>query len=76
MSDPELWIERYETPTWLDYLRLNNRMTRHDAIVPESLRALQRGPDAPRVRRMIERQAAKLSTARATEPGSTSIAPD
>lgn len=76
LSDPELWIERYETPTWLDYLRLNNRMTRHDAIVPESLRALQRGPDAPRVRRMIERQAAKLSTARATEPGSTSIAPD
>jgi hypothetical protein len=58
LSDPELWIERYETPTWLDYLRLNSRMTRNDAVIPASLRALHRGPDAPRVRRMIERPAA------------------
>ena len=42
LADPEIWIERYETPTWLDYVRLNNRMTRHDAVIPESLRALHR----------------------------------
>ena len=61
LSDPELWIERYETPTWLDYVRLNNRLTRHDAVIPESLRALHRGPGAPRVRRMIERPVAAQS---------------
>ncbi len=61
LSNPELWIERYETPTWLDYARLYGRMTRNDAVVPESLRALHRGPDAPRVRRMIERPAAAQS---------------
>lgn len=61
LSDPELWIERYETPTWLDYVRLNNRLTRHDAVIPESLRALHRGPGAPRVRRMIERPVAPQS---------------
>ncbi len=55
LSQPELWIERYETPTWLDYIRLNNRLTQEDAIVPESLRALHRGEGPPRVRRMIER---------------------
>jgi predicted MFS family arabinose efflux permease len=55
LSNAELWIERYEAPTWLDYLRLNNRMTRSDAVIPESLRALHRGPEAPRVRRMLER---------------------
>ena len=76
LSEPELWIERYETPTWLDYLRLNSRMTRNDAVVPESLRALHRGPDAPRVRRMIERPAANPSAARAAGPENTSIAPD
>src|SRR5688572_19704196 len=76
LSDPELWIERYETPTWLDYLRLNSRMTRNDAVVPESLRALHRGPDAPRVRRMIERPAANPSAARAAGPENTAIAPD
>jgi len=56
LADPQLWIERYETPTWLEYVRHNGRITHHDATVPERLRALHRGPDAPRVRRMIERQ--------------------
>lgn len=76
LSDPELWIERYETPTWLDYLRLNNRLTRHDAVVPESLRALHRGTDAPRVRRMIERPAANPPAVRAAGPEGETIAPD
>ena len=58
LADPQLWIERYETPTWLDYVRHNSRLTQDDATVPERLRALHRGPDAPRVRRMIERQSA------------------
>jgi predicted MFS family arabinose efflux permease len=56
LADPQLWIERYETPTWLDYVRHNTRITHHDAIVSKRLRALHRGSDAPRVRRMIERQ--------------------
>ena len=33
LADPEVWIERYETPTWLDYVRLNSCMTRHDAVI-------------------------------------------
>lgn len=65
LADPELWIERYETPTWLDYVRHNSRMTQHDAIIPERLRALHRGPEPPRVRRMIERQSAPPLTERA-----------
>ncbi len=76
LSDPELWIERYETPTWLDYLRLNSRMTRSDAVVPASLRALHRGPDAPRVRRMIERPAAAASAGQAQGVEHLAVAPD
>ena len=56
LADPRLWIERYETPTWLDYIRLNNRATQDDASVPEHLRQLHRGTEGPRVRRRIERQ--------------------
>ncbi len=63
LSDPEVWIERYETPTWLDYIRLNNRLTHDDAIIPERLRALHRGPEPPRVRRMIERRTSSLPAA-------------
>jgi hypothetical protein len=56
LSNREIWIERYETPTWLDYIRLNNRMTQEDASIPERVRALHRGKEPPKVRRMIERQ--------------------
>ena len=40
LADPQVWVERYETPTWLDYLRHTNRMTQDDAVVPQRLRAL------------------------------------
>jgi len=56
LHDPRLWIERYETPTWLDYIRLNNRATQDDASVPERLSHLHRGEHGPKVRRRIERQ--------------------
>lgn len=60
LTDPRVWIERYETPTWLDYVRHNSRMTQDDASVPQRLLALHRGPDKPRVRRMLERQTGSL----------------
>jgi MFS family permease len=75
LSDAELWIERYETPTWLDYVRLNNRMTRHDAVIPESLRALHRGPGTPRVRRMLERPIAAQSPRAAVGPQDVAVGP-
>ena len=60
LSDPEVWIERYSTPTWLDYVRHNSRLTQEDAVIPETLRALHRGPGKPIVRRMVERQTGAL----------------
>jgi MFS family permease len=60
LHDPQLWTERYTTATWLDYLRHNTRMTRDDAYIPARLRALHRGEEPPKVRRMIERQTSRL----------------
>jgi hypothetical protein len=56
LHDPELWIERYNVPTWMDYIRHNSRLTQEDADIPARLRTLHRGPNEPIVRRMIERQ--------------------
>jgi len=67
LSDPEIWIERFSTPTWLDYIRHNSRLTHEDAAIPERLIALHRGPNPPVVRRMIERQTT-------VTPASTEIA--
>lgn len=55
LEHPEIWMESYHTPTWLDYVRQNRRFTHDDAAVTERIRALHRGPDRPRVRRWIER---------------------
>jgi len=56
LGEPELWLERYHTPTWLDYVRHNSRTTIADREITERIRALHRGDEPPRVRRMIERQ--------------------
>ncbi|MDB5641679.1 MAG: transporter permease [Hyphomicrobiales bacterium] len=71
LGDTELWIERYHTPTWVDYIRHNQRITLADAMIGERLRALHRGGDIV-VHRMIERQTGSLRdvSARATDPSS------
>ena len=56
LAEPELWIERFESPTWLDYVRQSQRATYDDAVVWERVNRLHRGPGKPKVRRLIERQ--------------------
>jgi MFS family permease len=55
LENPELWMESYHTPTWVEYVRHNRRMTHADAVVGDKIRALHSGSEPPRVRRMIER---------------------
>ncbi|MFJ5368572.1 MFS transporter [Bosea sp. CER48] len=60
LTDPTLWIERYDSPTWVEYVRQNQRVTQADAEIGERVRALHSGPNPPVVHRMIERQTASL----------------
>jgi MFS family permease len=55
LENPNVWIETYHTPTWLEYVRHNTRATHADAAITERIRALHSGTERPRVRRMIER---------------------
>jgi hypothetical protein len=50
----ELWIERFECPTWLDYLRWRTRPTQSDQAVREQLLRLVEGEHF-RVRRLVVR---------------------
>lgn len=63
LTDPEVWIERYDSPTWVEYIRQNQRVTQADAEIGERVRALHKGPNPPVVHRMIERQLASLPSA-------------
>ncbi len=55
IANPELWTERYHCPTWLDYLRQRNRSTRSERALGQQAEAFHAGPEAVRVRRMLER---------------------
>ena len=69
LERPELWIESYQTPTWIEYVRHNQRVTQADAAVGERLRALHAGPDGPRVHRLIVRQTSWTHVEHPPKPG-------
>jgi MFS family permease len=56
LGAPQYWVERYQVPTWFDYVRHNRRRTQEDATNLERLNALHSGDAPPRIRRTIERQ--------------------
>jgi len=68
LGEPDLWVERYHVPTWLDYVRHNQRRTHADTENSVALRALHKGPEPMRVHRMIERQTGSLPATRAPDP--------
>ncbi len=55
LAQPEIWIERYDTSTWTENVRHNERATRSDAETGDRLRSLSANTEHPRVRRLIAR---------------------
>lgn len=68
LEHPDVWLETYHTPTWLDYIRHNTRITQADAAITERIRELHAGPDRPRVRRWIERPTAMTGVSKKVQP--------
>ena len=60
LENPDIWVESYHAATWVEYLRHNQRRTASDAGNWDRLMELHRGPERPRVHRMIERQTVPL----------------
>ena len=54
VGDPELWIERFHTPTWHDYLRQRSRLTAADVATWDRALAFHEGGKVT-IRRMLER---------------------
>lgn len=68
LADLQLWIERYDVPTWLDYIRHNERRTNADIQNSKALHAIRISDTEPVVRRMIERQTGTLPEGRVSGP--------
>ncbi len=61
MDQPERWIERYHSPTWLEHQRRRLRLTRADQAIEERVYRLNRGSALPLVHRYLERPPTSLS---------------
>lgn len=60
LENPDIWTEAFHVPTWVEYVRHNERRTQADAESYERILKLHRGKERPKVHRMIERQAISL----------------
>lgn len=71
LGEPDLRIERYHVPTWIDYVRHNQRRTNADAANSAAIRALEIEGYEPVVHRRIERRTGSLPDARTPRANST-----
>jgi predicted MFS family arabinose efflux permease len=55
IADPEMWMERYHCPTWLDFLRQRSRTTQIERVLYQRAFAFHSGDEPIRVRRLLER---------------------
>jgi MFS family permease len=53
VTDPELWVERFQYPSWTDYLRQRHRGTVADRAIWDHARTFHHGEVRPKVRRLM-----------------------
>lgn len=56
MAAPEIWIERYHSPNWIEHLRRHHRFTVSDREIERKALDFHQGPEPPDVRHLIERR--------------------
>ena len=55
MSEPEIWVERFHSPSWVEHLRRYHRFTVADQEIERRALAFHRGDSPPRIRHLLER---------------------
>jgi len=56
MAAPEIWIERYHSPNWVEHLRRHHRFTVSDLEIERKALDFHQGPEPPAIRHLIERR--------------------
>jgi hypothetical protein len=74
IGNPARWTERYQCPTWADYLRQRDRYTQSDLDLQQQADAFH-NPASPRViRRMLERPFGSVRwQADSPDPGESNV---
>jgi MFS family permease len=56
MAAPEIWIERYHSPNWVEHLRRHHRFTVSDREIERKVLDFHQADEPPHVRHLIERR--------------------
>jgi MFS family permease len=55
VAEPDLWIERFQSPSWVEHIRQHHRFTVADRDVERRVLAFHRGTEPPVIRHFLER---------------------
>jgi hypothetical protein len=64
LAEPDLWVERFHSASWIEHLRRHHRFTVADQETERRALAFHHGAEPPRVRHLRERPASALAAAR------------
>ncbi|MEJ1962453.1 MAG: MFS transporter [Gammaproteobacteria bacterium] len=64
MNEPELWIERFHSPSWVEHVRRYHRFTVSDQEIERRALAFHRGAEPPKIRHLLERPAGDFPVGR------------
>jgi MFS family permease len=56
MAAPEVWIERFHSPNWVEHLRRHHRFTVSDREIEKRVLDFHQGNESPHTRHLIERR--------------------
>jgi MFS family permease len=56
MAAPEIWIERYHSPNWIEHLRRHHRFTVSDREIERKVLEFHQADEPPHIRHLIERR--------------------
>ena len=54
MNEPDVWVERFHSPSWVEHLRRYHRFTVADQDIERRAFAFHRGEEPPKVRHLLE----------------------
>jgi hypothetical protein len=64
MAEPEVWVERFHSPSWVEHVRRYQRFTISDQEIERGALAFHRGSEPPKIRHLLERPGGEFPIAR------------
>ena len=76
MAAPDIWVERFHSPSWVEHLRHYNRFTVADQEIERRALSFHRGPEPPKMRHLLERLPTEVPLSREEAESTAAVVAD